>query len=227
MTDTSWASGPEDAVRELTATAERVIDLAAELGRSRDDVLNVSELHLATGVPIAVVESLLQGESAGEPNRQERFKQRLKAIQALDVQGNKRKHSQAAIARQTGISRQQINALANGERKPTMDHCALIEAFFGRPAGFLMSEDAAAVNGALLRLEMSLLKEVAEQDTPAPTLAGLLAVHGVEGIAARAALLPTDDHRDRVLRMIERPMTESESETGRTRNAEAGGTPGR
>ncbi|MGZ9928604.1 helix-turn-helix transcriptional regulator [Streptomyces sp. NC-S4] len=225
MTGTSSASGPEAAVRELTATAERVIDLAAELGRSREEVLDAAELHLATGVPTAVVESLLRGESAGEPNRQERFRQRLKVVQALDVQGNKRKHSQAAIARQTGISRQQINALANGERKPTMDHCALIEAFFGRPAGFLMSEDAAAVNGALLRVEMSLLKEVAKQDKPAPTLVDLLAVHGVEGIAARAALLPTDDHRDRVLRMIERLLTESEPETGDARNADSGGTP--
>ncbi|MFF4448174.1 helix-turn-helix transcriptional regulator [Streptomyces sp. NPDC001502] len=226
MTETSSASGPEAAVRELTATAERVIDLAAKLGRSRDEVLNAGELHLATGVPTAVVESLLRGESAGEPNRQERFRQRLKVIQALDVQGNKRKHSQAAIARQTGISRQQINALANGERKPTMDHCALIETFFGRPAGFLMSEDAAAVNSALLLMEMSLLKEVAKQDQPAPTLATMLAVHGVEGIAARAALLPTDDHRDRVLRMIENLMAESAAETGAARNAVAGETSG-
>lgn len=212
MAEASSASGSETAARQLAATITRVTDLAAKLGRSPDGVLNPTQVHLATGVPVAVVETLLRGESAGEPDIQERFIQRLKVIRGLDEKGNKRKHSQVAIALHTGISRQQIHALINGDRRPTMDHCARIERFFGVPAGFLQSEDAAAVNNALLQTEKTLLEMLAEREDSAPSLPQMLAKHGVEGIAARAALLPTDQDREKVVRWLDQFMAECTAE---------------
>ncbi|WP_053684412.1 helix-turn-helix transcriptional regulator [Streptomyces sp. WM4235] len=213
MTEDSSASEAR-AAHALTAGVARVVNLAARLGRSCEDVLDPGDLHLATGVPVAVVEALLRGENAGEPDIQERFMQRLEVIRATHVRENKRKHSQAQIAKTTGISRQQINALVNGERRPTMDHCARIERFFGRPAGFLQSLDAEAVANAVLPLENALLEELARREPSVMTISfnEILAGHGVEGIAARAALLPTDQHRAKVAEWLDSFMAEPASD---------------
>ncbi|MFF3313166.1 transcriptional regulator [Streptomyces sp. NPDC002952] len=202
MTDANSASGPT-AAGSLAATIERVTALAAKLGKAPTVVLDPETLSRASGVPAAVVRTLLNGESEGEPDIQLRFLQRVALLQETH-NGNGRKVTQADIARGTGISRQQINALLNGERRPTMDHCARIEGFFDRPAGFLQSQDTDALNNALVLLEKSLLEELAAREQ-APAI---YARHGVESIALRAALLPTDRDRQRVLTWLDQFMSE-------------------
>ncbi|AZM93762.1 XRE family transcriptional regulator (plasmid) [Streptomyces sp. W1SF4] len=207
-------------VPQLAEAVGRIADLGAKLGRSRDEVLVPEELHRACGVPLDVVRALLQGRPAGEPDIHKRFRQRLDLLHETYRKENGRKFSHGEIARQSGISRQQVQALLGGDRRPTMDHCARLERFFGRPAGFLQSEDTEALSCALAVVEKSLLQEYQEHSergalAAAPADAGrrpsLYERHGVDGIALRAALLP-DQGRTKLLEWLDNYMEERAAE---------------
>ncbi|WP_331728253.1 helix-turn-helix transcriptional regulator [Streptomyces sp. NBC_00158] len=206
---------------QLAEAVARVVDLGAKLGRGRDEVLVPEELHRLSGVPLDVVRELLQGRPAGEPDIHERFRQRLDLLHGTCLKENGRRFSHGEIARQSGISRQQVQALLGGDRRPTMDHCARLERFFGRPAGFLQSEDTEALSCALAVTEKSLLQEHREHSergalAAAPAAAGtgrpsLYERHGVDGIALRAALLP-DQGRTKLLEWLDNYMEERAAE---------------
>ncbi|MDK9497618.1 helix-turn-helix transcriptional regulator [Streptomyces katrae] len=204
---------------QLAEAVARIADLAAKLGRSRDEVLVPEELHFASGVPLDVVRALLQGRPAGEPDIHKRFRQRLDLLHETYLKENGRKFSHGEIARQSGISRQQVQAMLGGDRRPTMDHCSRLERFFGRPAGFLQSEDTEALSCALAAVEKSLLQEYQEHSergalaaAPAgPRRPSLYERHGVDGIALRAALLP-DQGRTRLLEWLDNYMDERAAE---------------
>ncbi|MFH7595549.1 helix-turn-helix transcriptional regulator [Streptomyces racemochromogenes] len=204
-------SAPPAPCAQLTAAVERVVGLGAKLGRSREEVLDPETLHRSCGVPLGVVRALMEGRPAGEPDIHERFRQRLDLLHETHRKANGRKFSHGEIARESGISRQQVQALLCGDRRPTMDHCARLERFFRRPAGFLQSEDSEALGCALAAIEKTLLQELqqlqelqelqghGERSALAAASAGagrpsLYERHGVDGIALRAALLP---HRER------------------------------
>lgn len=211
---------------QLAEAVARVVELGAKLGRGRDGVLVPEELHRLSGVPLDVVRALLQGRPAGEPDIHERFRQRLDLLHGTCLKENGRRFSHGEIARQSGISRQQVQALLGGDRRPTMDHCARLERFFGRPAGFLQSEDTEALSCALAATEKSLLQEYREHTergalaVTATAAAGTGAVtgrpslyerHGVDGIALRAALLP-DQGRTKLLEWLDNYMEERAAE---------------
>ncbi|MFF4646994.1 helix-turn-helix domain-containing protein [Streptomyces sp. NPDC001389] len=205
---------------QLAAAVERVAGLGAKLGRSRDEVLDPETLHRACGVPLDVIRALLQGRAAGEPDIHARFRQRLDLLHETHRKDNGRKFSHGEIARESGISRQQVQALLGGDRRPTMDHCARLERFFDRPAGFLQSEDSEALGCVLAAIEKTLLQECQEHSernalaTAAPAGAGrpgLYERHGVDGIALRAALLP-DQGRTRLLEWLDTYMDEHAAE---------------
>ncbi|MFG2616839.1 helix-turn-helix domain-containing protein [Streptomyces sp. NPDC048507] len=185
------------------AVLDRIADLGARLGRGRQEVLDPRALSLASGVPLDVVRELLRGRPAGEPDIHRRFRQRLDLLHDAHRKDNGRKYSHGEIAAQSGISRQQVQALLGGDRRPTMDHCSRLEKFFRRPAGFLQSEDADALAGALAEVEQALLREWTARDAAA----SLYARHGVDGIALRAALLSEGD-RTRLLQWLDAYMTE-------------------
>jgi transcriptional regulator with XRE-family HTH domain len=192
----------------LGAAAERVRDLASRLGQDPAERLDTDRLHHISGVPADVIRALLSGDSAGEPDIQKRFEQRLKFLQAARLKDDGRKFSQVEIAQHTKISRQQINALFLGERRPTMDHCSRIERFFERPAGFLQAEDVDALLAALQVVEKELLEEYAHQESEPGPAPSIYERHGVDGIALRAALLPTDQDRRKVTEFIDDLLTE-------------------
>ncbi|MEU8432870.1 helix-turn-helix transcriptional regulator [Streptomyces sp. NPDC029216] len=223
MTEASPAPAPH-----LAAAIERVVRLGAKLGRSRGEVLDPEALHRACGVPLDVVRELLRGRAAGEPDIHERFRQRLDLLHETYRKENGRKFSHGEIARESGVSRQQVQALLGGDRRPTMDHCARLERFFERPAGFLQSEDADALYCALAVVERTLLQEHQEYSergvlavAPAGTGAGLPSLyerHGVDGIALRAALLP-DQERTKLLEWLDHYMDEVAAEQDRSGSA--------
>ncbi|MGW4023394.1 helix-turn-helix domain-containing protein [Streptomyces sp. NPDC005009] len=203
----------------LPAVVARVTALADRLGVAHTEVFGVGRLSAASGVPEPVVKALLSGRSAGEPDVQARFVQRLDLLRRTRLKPNGRKYTQQEIADGAGMSRQQAGALINGDRRPTMEHCDAIQRFFRVHAGFLTAEDPEALAGALQHTEQELLQKLADRERAAAApaddpLERLLQDHGVRGIAWRAAQLPTDQHRDKVaewldmlLESVQRPRT--------------------
>ncbi|MEU1278167.1 helix-turn-helix transcriptional regulator [Streptomyces sp. NPDC005805] len=185
---------------QLAATVARIADLADKLGISHVAVFDVDLLSEASGVPADVVRELLDGRQAGEPDLQARFLQRFDLLRRTRLKPNGRRYTQQEIADGAGMSRQQAGALINGDRRPTMEHCAAIQRFFQVHAGFLTADDADALDGALRRTEQGLLQDFAGESDP---LERLLQDHGVRGIAWRAAQLPTDKHRDKVTEWLD------------------------
>jgi transcriptional regulator with XRE-family HTH domain len=193
----------------LPAVVARVAALADRLGAPHSEVFDVRRLSAASGVPEVVVGALLNGRSAGEPDLQARFLQRLDLLRRTRLKPNGRRYTQQEIADGAGMSRQQAGALINGDRRPTMEHCDAIQRFFRVHAGFLSAEDPEALAGALQRTEQDLLQRLADRERQAdPAVADdplerLLQDHGVRGIAWRAAQLPTDQHRDKVAEWLD------------------------
>lgn len=192
----------------LSAVVARVSTLADRLGVPHAEVFHTGRLSAASGVPESVVKALLSGQSAGEPDLQARFLQRLDLLRRTRLKPNGRKYTQQEIADGAGMSRQQAGALINGDRRPTMEHCDAIQRFFRVHAGFLTAEDPEALTGALQTCEQELLQKLADRQRVAARAADdplerLLQNHGVRGIAWRAAQLPSDQHRDKVAEWLD------------------------
>ncbi|MGW1894865.1 helix-turn-helix domain-containing protein [Streptomyces sp. NPDC002004] len=195
----------------LPALAARVAALADRLGVRHDEVFDLARLSAESGVPENVVKALLHGHPAGQPDLQARFLQRLDLLRRTRLKPNGRRYTQQEIADGAGMSRQQAGALINGDRRPTMEHCAAIQRFFGVHAGFLTAEDSDALGYALQLTEQELLQRLAAHESetaaaapqPDDALERLLQDHGVRGIAWRAAQLPTDKHRDKVTEWLD------------------------
>ncbi|MEU7381715.1 MULTISPECIES: helix-turn-helix transcriptional regulator [unclassified Streptomyces] len=192
----------------LPAVVARVTALADRLGVPQAEVFDVGRLSAASGVPEPVVRTLLSGRSAGEPDVQARFLQRLDLLRRTRLKPNGRRYTQQEIADGAGMSRQQAGALINGDRRPTMEHCDAIQRFFRVHAGFLTAEDPEALAGTLQHTGQELLQRLADREREADTAADdplerLLQDHGVRGIAWRAAQLPTDQHRDKVAEWLD------------------------
>lgn len=193
---------------QLPAVVARVTALADRLGVPQSEVFDVGRLSIACGVPEPVVNALLAGRPAGEPDVQARFLQRLDLLRRTRLKPGGRKYTQQEIADGAGMSRQQAGALINGDRRPTMEHCDALQRFFRVHAGFLTAEDPEALAGALQRAEQDLLQKLADRERAAAEsaqdpLERLLQDHGVRGIAWRAAQLPTDQHRDKVAEWLD------------------------
>ncbi|MER6113468.1 helix-turn-helix domain-containing protein [Streptomyces hirsutus] len=192
----------------LSAVVARVAALADRLDVPHAEVFGIGRLSAASGVPEPVVKALLSGRSAGEPEVQTRFVQRLDLLRRTRLKPNGRKYTQQEIADGAGMSRQQAGALINGDRRPTMEHCDAIQRFFRVHAGFLTAEDPEALANALRHTEQELLQSLADRERRAAAAADdplerLLQDHGVRGIAWRAAQLPTDQHRDKVAEWLD------------------------
>ena len=119
----------------LPAVVARVTALADRLGVAHTEVFDTGRLSAASGVPESVVKALLGGRSAGEPDVQARFVQRLDLLRRTRLKPNGRRYTQQEIADGAGMSRQQAGALINGDRRPTMEHCDAIQRFFRVHAG--------------------------------------------------------------------------------------------
>ena len=190
----------------LPAVVARVTALSDRLGAPHAEIFDVPRLSVESGVPEPVVKALLGGAPAGEPDLQGRFLQRLDLLRRTRLKPNGRKYTQQEIADGAAMSRQQVGALINGDRRPTMEHCDAIQRFFGVHAGFLTAEDPEALANALQHREQELLQRLAEHEAAVVVgdpLERLLQDHGVRGIAWRAAQLPTDQHRDKVTEWLD------------------------
>ncbi|MFD5558200.1 helix-turn-helix domain-containing protein [Streptomyces sp. NPDC127068] len=167
MTDGFSVPGGATPSGSLPGVLTRVRGLADRLGVSHAEVFDVTRLSVASGVPEAVVKDLLSGRPGGEPDLQARFLQRFDLLRRTRLKPNGRRYTQQEIADGAKMSRQQAGALINGDRRPTMEHCAAIQRFFGVHAGFLSAEDADALAFALQLTEQELLQRAAVHERPA------------------------------------------------------------
>ncbi|MFM9367251.1 helix-turn-helix domain-containing protein [Streptomyces sp. Da 82-17] len=156
MTDDCISVPGPAAAGPLAVVVARVAELADRVGVPRGEVFRPQRLSAESGVPVAVVEELLAGRTAGEADLQARFLQRFALLRKTRLKPDGRRYTQQEIADGAGMSRQQAGALINGDRRPTMEHCAAIQRFFKVHAGFLTAEDADALTGALRRVEEEL-----------------------------------------------------------------------
>ncbi|GHH82458.1 transcriptional regulator [Streptomyces sulfonofaciens] len=211
---TDGLSVPDADTGPLPALAARVSALADRLRIPRAEVFDAARLSVASGVPEELVEPLLGGRTRGCVCLQDRFVQRLALLRRTRRKPDGRRYTQQEIADAAGMSRQQAGALINGDRRPTMEHCAAIQRFFGVHAGFLTADDPEALAMALQHTEQELLHRLDRQwravRCPAPPqdrerdpLEQLLRHHGVRDIALRAARLPSDQHRDKVTEWLD------------------------
>jgi transcriptional regulator with XRE-family HTH domain len=199
------ATGP------LPAVVARVTTLADRLGLDHAEVFDPARLSVASGVPEEVVTALLAGRTRGGTDLQTRFLQRLDLLRGTRKKPNGRRYTQQEIADGAGMSRQQAGALINGDRRPTMEHCAAIQRFFQVHAGFLTAEDPDALAFALQGTEQELLRRLDQREAAGrgtaedarDPLEKLLQHHGVRDIAWRAAQLPTDQHREKVTEWLD------------------------
>ncbi|MGX2993611.1 helix-turn-helix domain-containing protein [Streptomyces sp. JNUCC 64] len=164
MTDGFSVPGGTTPSGSLPGVLARVRAHADRLGVPYAEVFDVARLSVASGVPEPVVRELLSGRPGGEPDLQARFLQRFDLLRRTRLKPNGRRYTQQEIADGAGMSRQQAGALINGDRRPTMEHCAAIQRFFGVHAGFLSAEDADALAFALQLTEQDLLQRAAARE---------------------------------------------------------------
>ncbi|MDI3423309.1 helix-turn-helix domain-containing protein [Streptomyces luteolus] len=188
MTDDFSVPGPA-AAGPLAVVVARVAELADRVGVPRAEAFRPAKLSAESGVPVPVVEELLAGRSGGEADLQARFLQRFALLRKTRLKPDGRRYTQQEIAHGAGMSRQQAGALINGDRRPTMEHCAAIQRFFKVHAGFLTAEDTDALTGALRRVEEELRQRQAglPEERPPVDAAGHA---GAPGSAAAPSTAP-------------------------------------
>ena len=193
----------------LPAVVARVTALADRLGVPHAEVFDTGRLSVASGVPETRGEGPAERPSAGEPDLQARFLQRLDLLRRTRLKPNGRKYTQQEIADGAGMS-----APAGGrphQRRPAPHHGALRRhpallpgarrIPHGRGSRGPRGRPADAPNRSFSNSSptVSARRPKAAHDP----LERLLQDHGVRGIAWRAAQLPTDQHRDKVAEWLD------------------------
>ncbi|MGC4987275.1 hypothetical protein ACLQ18_43015 [Streptomyces sp. DT193] len=149
-----------------SALAETVswIDLLLTDGRTREDVLDLRELSVQSGVPSELITVLLDGDEAPAEDISERIISRIVHLRETRLRPDGTRHSYEEIASSFGASRASLSNMVNGRRKadsgtgtrparsggPLASTQAGIERFFfGEPNGWLSAEPETALNDAL------------------------------------------------------------------------------
>ena len=190
--------------RQSLAETLRHIDFLLGDGQSRDDVLDVQELSVTSGVPQDVVEMLLNGRQAPAEDITARIIRRITHLRETRRRPDGSRHSYDEIASSFGATRASLSNLVNGRRRPRSDphptgetgqrqtrsggplastQAGVERFFFGEPNGWLSAEPESALNEALQ-----------------PVLAGLRTAAGPDSYSGSrapalrtAATLPDDE----------------------------------
>ncbi|MER7497105.1 hypothetical protein ABT033_31470 [Streptomyces pharetrae] len=165
----------------LTETVARIDELCAQLGKTREEVLNLPHLSYMTGLSESEIRTLLSGDSLPEPDPDAMVRQRVRFLYETrrgDKTESQQIHEIAAAIKQTPVW---VRKLVAGDSKPNIHVGADLARFYRVPSSFLTDPPADALSRELqpevLRLEI-------EAD-PGKTLADL----GVRGITGRSAHL--------------------------------------
>lgn len=136
----------------LCATLARINDLIAGSGRDRDEVLNAAELARRTALPVAHVQTLLNGGQVPDDDIEQRVCARVHALyQARIAETGKRPADiRQEIAEHLQRSHEWVRRLCNGEKTPSVRDLHGLRGYFGIGDRFLFTASAAdTLNGAL------------------------------------------------------------------------------
>ncbi|MEW1927089.1 helix-turn-helix transcriptional regulator [Streptomyces sp. NPDC088360] len=159
----------EDAPREylLRFAIDRfLVDVdayAARLGKTRGDLLPPPHVSYMTGIAAERAQALLDGvpltdEEPAQAKEREGFRlalllPRLTFLRATRLNpATQKPYKDADIAARTGITRQTVWNIFNGERKPRHDMVGTLETFFHAPLGFCFRSEGEALTEHLRRM---------------------------------------------------------------------------
>ncbi|MET7717258.1 XRE family transcriptional regulator [Streptomyces sp. NPDC005407] len=177
-----------DAPAALAETVRRIASLAKDAGLLENDLLDVAGLSYDTGLPEDTVAALLNGEEVPAQPLKVRVSQRFQELRRTRLRpGDQKQYSLTQIAESFGATGPSLSAVANGEGLPSVTHLSGIQQFFQVHEGFLITEDAKALNEAL----QPVLKELERKADP---WAAVSDKYGIRATVCRAEQL-SDEHQ--------------------------------
>ncbi|MEV0225411.1 hypothetical protein [Streptomyces sp. NPDC050704] len=207
-----------------SALAETLNRIDSHLGdgRGRDDVLDVAQLSIATGVPQDVVTALLEGKEPPAEDITDRIICRIVHFRETRRRADGDRYSYEEIAKSYGATRASLSNLVNSRKKTTTvtrtgtaqgaerrgaraggplasTQAGIERFFFGEPNGRLSAEPESALNDALQPILRDLELQAEADENP---LAKLRTHHGLRRIAARAPQL-SEEEREMVADWID------------------------
>ncbi|MFD0068796.1 hypothetical protein ACFV99_16880 [Streptomyces sp. NPDC059944] len=181
----------------LAETVSQIDSLLAGDGRTREDVIDVEQMSVSSGVPRDGILILLNGGELPPEDITERIISRIVHLRETRLRPDGTRHSYDEIATSFGVSRASLSNLVNNRKKATeagtatrgvrsggplaSTQAGIERFFFGEPNGWLSAEPETALNDALQPVLTTLLAEAGD------------AVGAERAVALRAAAaLPPD-----------------------------------
>nr|WTA23940.1 helix-turn-helix transcriptional regulator [Streptomyces sp. NBC_00853] len=127
----------------------RLQDLIVKADLDWAIVLDPGPLALSTGLPLSVVAMGLHGREMPLMDLHKQVHQRLAFLRSHRPRPDGKPYSQKEIGAGAGLTSQWSGQLLNGGKKPSLEHAARIEDFFGVPRGFLTATPSQALDRAL------------------------------------------------------------------------------
>lgn len=194
---------------------------ADRLGKTRGDLLPPQHVSYMTGIATDRAQALLDGapltaEEPAETKEREGFRlalllPRLTFLRATRLNPATRKpFKDADIAARTGITRQTVWNIFNGERKPRHDMVGTLETFFRAPLGFCFRSEGEALAEHLRRMVNEDLPKLATKVALKRLGADSLALRSTGEVDVLRDILPALD----TLALQERARRASPESTG-------------
>ncbi|MFG2972341.1 helix-turn-helix domain-containing protein [Streptomyces sp. NPDC048331] len=127
----------------------RLHDLIEKADLDWSVALDPEPLALSTGLPLSVVTMGLHGREMPVLDLHRQVHQRLEFLRSHRPRPDGKPYSQKEIGDGAGLTPQWSGQLLNGGKKPSLEHAARIEDFFGVPRGFLTATPSQALDRAL------------------------------------------------------------------------------
>ncbi|UQX03877.1 hypothetical protein [Streptomyces sp. RerS4] len=141
---------PAAARPDLTASWDRVAELARRRGQDPGEVLAVERLSHLSGVAPELIHRVVAGTAVDTP-LDRRVHRRFLLLRATRRDKHGREWPLSAIAEEFRAPGASLGPLNAGTGLPRLGHAAGVQRFFGVYAGFLLADSKSAVERALAR----------------------------------------------------------------------------
>ncbi|MFE5596926.1 helix-turn-helix domain-containing protein [Streptomyces sp. NPDC056549] len=168
---------PEDDLADLVAAINALLP---QLKMKHEDLLDISEVTYATGIPEDLVLAVLRGEVVTSDDLYMSFTSRLEFLRETRRREDGKKYTYDEIGSAVGVTKAMISALFSGQRSPGRSVADSLEDFFDAEPRFLTLSGRRALARALKPAYGSLV-----------TLSGLRG-EGVSHLAMRSSIAGMD-----------------------------------